>query len=52
MKNVLKGVENHLSSPIKRIQTMGMYIGETLINNLNNNIDESKNLKFEVKAYN
>jgi hypothetical protein len=50
MKNVLKGVENHLSSPIKRIQILGMFIGEVLINNLNNNVDESRKLKFNVKV--
>ena len=41
MKSVLKGVEKHLSSPIQQMRTLGMIVGEILMNQLN----EEKNLE-------
>ena len=49
MKSVLKGVERHLSSPIEKMRTLGMIVGETLMNLLQIVENKDKMLKFEVK---
>ena len=53
MGPLLKGVEMHLHSPIENLRTLGMVVGENLMNDLNemnfSKSDEpSKRLKFEV----
>ncbi len=50
---LLKGVEKHLHSPIDKVRTLGMVVGENLMNDLNrfenlNDKNESRKLKFEV----
>jgi hypothetical protein len=49
MKSVLKGVEKHLSSPIQQMRTLGMIVGEILMNQLNEEKNLEKCLKFEVR---
>ena len=54
MKTLLKGVDKHLHSPIENLRTLGMIVGENLMNDLNNNYNkgedgsEKNELKFEV----
>lgn len=53
MKTLLKGVDKHLHSPIENLRTLGMIVGENLMNDLNNNYNkedssEKNVLKFEV----
>ena len=52
MKSVLKGVEKHLASPIPKMRTLGMIVGEILMNQLNEDKKEEKKLKFEVRKKN
>lgn len=53
MAPLLHGVEKHLSSPIEKTRTLGMFVGEKLMNRLNDflskNDDQNKQLKFDVK---
>ena len=51
----MHGVEKHLSSPIEKTRTLGMFVGEKLMNRLNDflvnkNDDDNKQLKFDVKS--
>ncbi len=54
MSLLLQGVEKHLHSPIQNVRTLGMVVGENLMNDLNlfNTKDETekeeKKLKFDV----
>lgn len=53
MKSLLKGVERHLHSPIDSLRTLGMIVGESLMNDLNDSNfgdmeEPPKRLKFEV----
>jgi hypothetical protein len=53
MNSLLQGVERHLYSPIENMRTLGMIVGENLMNELNEfylkKFDEqSKKLKFQV----
>lgn len=55
MGPLLHGVEKHLSSPIEKTRTLGMFVGEKLMNRLNDflvnkNDDDNKQLKFDVKS--
>ena len=51
LKPILNGVEKHLCSPIVRMQTLGMIVGENLMNDLvwAEQHEDLKKLKFEVK---
>ena len=49
MKSVLKGVEKHIASPIQKMRTLGMIVGEILMNRLQVEQNEEKKLKFDVK---
>ena len=53
MRLLLKGVERHLHSPLERMRTLGMIVGESLMNDLNqvqsaNATEAPPKLKFEV----
>lgn len=52
MKSLLKGVERHLHSPIVNLRTLGMVVGEHLMNDLNESsmaeFKDAPKLKFEV----
>ena len=54
MKFVLRGVDKHLHSPENRVRTLGMIVGENLMNELNkldfsDPKEENRPLKFEVR---
>ena len=53
MQSLLKGVEKHLHSPIENFRTLGMIVGESLMNELNKEYfgdnPDNKSLKFDVK---
>lgn len=53
LKPILNGVEKHLCSPIVRMQTLGMIVGENLMNDLvwAEQHEDLKKLKFEVKKW-
>ncbi len=50
---LLRGVEKHLHSPIESMRTLGMVVGENLMNDLNpfelSDKSENRKLKFDVK---
>lgn len=55
MKFVLRGVDKHLHSPVDRVRTLGMVVGENLMNELNkldvsDSNEENRPLKFEVSV--
>ena len=56
MRLLLRGVEMHLQSPIDSVRTLGMVVGENLMNYLNRyesaDLDLNKKLKFEVNIDN
>jgi hypothetical protein len=54
MSILLRGVEKHLHSPIENMRTLGMVVGENLMNDLNpfelSDKSENRKLKFDVSS--